>query len=158
MIPECNRTVDQIFVRADPDTVFRLAADVDRWPVILPHYRWVKQLGEQEDQRLVEMAARRGWIPVKWTSLQRVSEAGRRVFYSHVGGATRGMEVEWTMQEEGDGVRVRIVHELNLEAPIVRTALGRWIVGRFFVHHIAGRTLRRIKELAEGGVAECVAP
>jgi ribosome-associated toxin RatA of RatAB toxin-antitoxin module len=153
----CNQTVDQVFVRADAETVFRLAADIDRWPEILPHYRWVKQLGAQENQRLVEMAARRGWIPVKWTSLQKVSQASKRVYYWHVAGATYGMEVEWIIDEEADGVRVTIVHDLDLRKPIVRTLPGRWIVGRFFVHHIASRTLQRIKELAEGRVDKCVA-
>jgi ribosome-associated toxin RatA of RatAB toxin-antitoxin module len=152
-----NRTVDETLVRSDIETIFRLASDVARWPKILPHYRWVRMLGAQDGYEKVEMAARRGWIPVKWTSLCRVEPARHRVYYKHIGGATRGMEVEWSLVEEGDSVRVTIVHEMTLTTPIVCSKLGRWIVGRFFVHHIAGRTLRRMKELAEEGKAEsCV--
>jgi len=33
------------------------------------------------------------------------------------------MKVEWIIEEEAGGVRVRIVHELSLSTPIVRTAL-----------------------------------
>jgi hypothetical protein len=32
---------DEAFVQATPDACFRVAADVERWPDILPHYRWV---------------------------------------------------------------------------------------------------------------------
>jgi ribosome-associated toxin RatA of RatAB toxin-antitoxin module len=145
----CTRTVDHIIVQSDAETIFRLASDIERWPSILPHYRWVKMLGAHDGEQTVEMAARRGWIPVKWTSICRIEPARRQVYYKHIGGATRGMEVLWTLENEGDGVRVTIVHEMTLSIPIVRSVIGRWIVGRFFVHHIAGRTLLRIKELAE---------
>ncbi len=156
MSPAGMRTVDEILVRADTDTVFGLAADLQRWPDILPHYRWVKVLSERDGQREVEMAARRGQIPVQWTAVQTVFPDQHRIHYSHTGGATRGMEVEWSLTRAGELVRATIVHELDLKAPIVRTSLGRWIVGRFFVHYIAGRTLRTIKRLAEeGSAASC---
>ena len=36
------RTVDQRLMRAPIDRVFAAAADVERWPEWLPHYRWVR--------------------------------------------------------------------------------------------------------------------
>jgi len=36
------RTVDEGRARAPADLCFRVAADVERWPEILPHYRWVR--------------------------------------------------------------------------------------------------------------------
>lgn len=152
-----ERTVDEIMVQSDIDTIFRLASDIERWPVILPHYRWVKDLGAQDGQRKVEMAAKRGWIPVKWTSVYTVDPDRRRVDYKHIGGATKGMEVEWRLEDEGEAVKVTIIHEMTLTTPVVRTTLGRWIVGKFFVHHIAGQTLQCIKRLAEEAKADqCV--
>lgn len=144
-----RRTVDEVIMFADPDVIFRMAAEVERWGEILPHYRWVKVLGEHSDGRVVEMAAMRGLIPVKWVSEQVVDTEKRRVHYHHTGGLTRGMDVEWSLDCAGDSVRVKIIHEMTLTAPIVGTAIGRWITGRFFVHHIAKRTLRKIKEIAE---------
>ncbi len=149
MSKDLVRTVDDILIYADQDSIYQLAADVERWPEILPHYRWVNVLESRDGQRTVEMAALRGWIPVKWTSLQEVDPVRRRVTYRHTGGATRGMDVEWKLEQEGDAVRVTIVHEMNLTMPVVRSRIGRRIVGQFFVHHIAGRTLRKIKELSE---------
>lgn len=144
-----ERTVDDILMHADQDSIYQLAVNVEQWPEILPHYRWVRVLEERDGQRTVEMSALRGWIPVKWTSLQAVDAVRRRVHYYHIGGATRGMEVEWHLEKEGDAVRVTIIHEMSLTMPLVRLAIGRWIVGRFFVHYIASRTLRRIRELSE---------
>lgn len=144
-----DRTVDEILVHADPDLIFRIAADVQDWARILPHYRWVRVLDAHDGYRTVEMAARRGWIPVKWTSIQTVDAVHRRVHYHHVGGLTRGMEVEWIIERDGDRVRVTIVHEMSLTTPVVRSLVGRWITGRFFVHHIAGRTLSRMREIVE---------
>ncbi|MGH7568687.1 MAG: SRPBCC family protein, partial [Gemmatimonadales bacterium] len=38
------RTVDRIRIHAPLERVFALAQDVERWPEILPHYRWVRFL------------------------------------------------------------------------------------------------------------------
>ncbi|WP_319586190.1 SRPBCC family protein [uncultured Desulfobulbus sp.] len=144
-----ERTVDDILVHADQDTIFRYASDIENWPKILPHYRWIRTLEQHDRTSTVEMAARRGWIPVKWTSVQVVDPEHHTVHYHHTGGATRGMDVEWNMAKEGDGVRVTIIHEMTLTMPVVRSLIGRWIVGKFFVHHIASLTLKKIKELSE---------
>lgn len=142
-------TVNSINVRADVDRVFALAADIDRWPELLPHYRWIRRIWQSGDTCVVEMAARRGPLPVKWVSVQQLCRAKRRIYYKHTDGLTRGMWVEWAFIPSSDGVRVTITHEMNLSKPVVRTRLGKWIVGEFFVKRIADRTLRHIKILAE---------
>jgi ribosome-associated toxin RatA of RatAB toxin-antitoxin module len=147
-----KRTHDISYMQACPDLIFRLAADVERWPEILPHYRSVKVLDEHPDARVVEMAAKRGMIPVSWKALQWTDPELRLVMYRHTGGATRGMYVEWRIEPLADGsVRVEIVHDLDLKAPLVRTAIGKFVVSRLFIKYIAGRTLRHIKMTAEQG-------
>ena len=47
----------------DLDRIVELAADVERWPDILPHYRWVTLLEGGDDCKVVEMAARRAISP-----------------------------------------------------------------------------------------------
>lgn len=144
-------TVDEIVMQADPDRIFAAARDVERWPEFLPHYRWVKVLGQQPPGRVVEMAARRGVIPVKWTSLQSWDSERREVYYDHVGGPTRGMQVVWEILPQADGVLVRIIHELRLQVPVVSSPPGRLITGHFFVQPIARRTLWHMKRFVEGG-------
>lgn len=143
-------TIDEVHMRADPDRIFAAAAEIERWPDFLPHYRWIKMLDQRPEGRVVEMAARRGMIPVKWTSLQSWDSERREVYYDHIGGLTRGMHVVWQIIPEREDVLVRIIHELRLQVPIVNSAPGRLITGQFFVRHIAGRTLWHMKGFVEG--------
>lgn len=143
-------TEDEILIHGPYEAIFKMASQIERWPEILPHYRWVKILDARGAVRMVEMAARRDWIPVKWTSIQETSETERWIRYRHIGGLTRGMEVEWTFQPEREGVHVRIVHDFRLDCPLIGRPLGHYVVGKFFVKAIAGRTLVTIKQRIEG--------
>jgi aromatase len=142
-------TTTRIRMQADPDVVFALAAAVEDWPRLLPHYRRVRVLRRDGRRALVQMAASRDGIPVHWTAIQELHPAERRITFRHVGGATRGMEVAWTLRPDGDAVLVEIWHGFRPRWPLVPDALVHLIVGRFFVENIAGKTLRRIKALAE---------
>ena len=143
------QTINSILISADPGKVYRLAADVDQWPKLLPHYRWVRNIWRHGSTSLVEMAARRGWIPVKWTSVQQCSEKELRIRYKHVAGITEGMWVEWKIEPAPDGVEVTIIHDLALVKRLVNSRLGKWIVGEVFVKPIADKTLRHMKINAE---------
>ena len=140
---------NHIFVRADAEDVYRLAAAVERWPEILPHYRWVRLLRDDGRRRLVEMAARRDRIPVRWRAEQELFPEEPRITFRHVGGVTRGMEVEWLFSPGENGVRVAILHDLRLRWPLVGGVVADLIIGPLFIENIAGKTLHRIKELAE---------
>ena len=143
-------TENTIFIQADTETIYRLAAPVERWPEILPHYRWVRVLEDDgEGRRLVEMAARRDWFPVRWRAEQRLFPDVHRITFRHVGGITKGMDVEWAFAPGKDGVQVSILHDLRLWWPLIGGLVADRIIGPLFVADIAGKTLRRIKELAE---------
>ena len=143
------QTVNSILINADPSKVFRLAADVEQWPKLLPHYRWVRTFWRHGSTSLVEMAARKGWIPVKWTSIQQQAEKDLRIYYKHVGGITEGMWVEWSIVPRQDAVEVTIIHDLALVKRLVNSRLGKRIVGEIFVKKIADKTLEYIKVHAE---------
>ena len=142
-------TENTILMHARTETIYALAAAVERWPEILPHYRWVRVLADHGHRRVVEMAARRDWIPVRWRAEQELFPADPRIVFRHVGGVTRGMWVEWTFTPQPDGVLVRIEHELRLGWPLVGGLVADHIVGPQFVANIAGKTLWRLKQLAE---------
>ena len=150
-------TKNEILIRAGAAEVYGLAAPVERWPEILPHYRWVRVLEDGgEGRRVVEMAALRNFIPVRWRAEQLLFPDAPRIVFRHVGGVTKGMEVEWVFAPQDDGVvRVSILHDLERGLagwPLVGEAVADRVVGPFFVSNIAGKTLRRIKELAEAKV------
>ncbi len=140
---------DTIFIKASPKTVFRLAEAVERWPELLPHYRYVTLLGRQGNVRTVKMAASRDGIPVSWTSLLTPLPRQNKIRFHHIRGVTKGMDVEWRLRKERGGTHVEIYHELRLGWPPLLRNVGEYVIERFFIHNIAGKTLRRIKQLAE---------
>jgi ribosome-associated toxin RatA of RatAB toxin-antitoxin module len=142
-------TENFIMVQADVQTIYRLAAEVERWPALLPHYRWVRVLHTNGNRRIVEMAARRDVIPVRWWAEQVCFPDVPRITFRHVRGVTRGMEVEWTFTPTSEGIHVAIRHDLMLGWPLVGGLVADYVIGPLFVSNIAGKTLGRIKMLAE---------
>lgn len=147
------RTVDVVTVRADLARVFAVAADVERWPSFLSHYRWVRVLERGFATWTVEMAAWRPFGPLRyptwWVSEMR-AEPPRSVRYRHVRGITSGMDVEWRLAPDPDGVRVTIVHEwAGPNWPVIGGVAAEWVIGPVFVHGIAARTLAGVKRRAE---------
>ncbi len=149
-------TENEIVMHAPLERVYQAAAEVEHWPRILSHYRFVRDLPSRASQRTVEMSAYRDFIPTYWAStmqLRRPSESDQpRVIFRHIAGVTKGMYVEWQFQPQPDGVHVRITHE----HPdfrflwLVRGWLAQQLIGNQFVHNIAAKTLRGIKAYVEG--------
>jgi ribosome-associated toxin RatA of RatAB toxin-antitoxin module len=154
-------TIDELEMRATVEECFLAAADVERWPERLPHYRWVHfQRKDGFGTGRVEMAARRSFgplaYPVWWVSEMSIEETHPVVVYQHVDGITRGMEVEWSFHDLGHGVtRVRIIHDWPrgpawpVPGPI-RRAIANSVIGPVFIRNVAGRTLRGIRSHVEG--------
>ena len=137
-------------MRAPYERVFVLAAEVERWPELLPHYRYVRRIPDGS-ARHFEMGARRGPIPVRWRAIQRPLPEQRRIEFVHTGGVTRGMQVAWHFEDREGALDVSIEHELELGWPLIGDFAADHVVGPQFIEAIAGRTLRRVKELAEAG-------
>ncbi|HET9878811.1 MAG TPA: SRPBCC family protein [Candidatus Limnocylindria bacterium] len=137
-------------MRAPIEVIFPLAADVERWPERLAHYRFVRRVADPNGERRFAMGARRGPIPVRWEAVQRPMPDARRIEFVHTGGVTRGMRVAWTFTPEPDGVTlVAIEHELELAWPVLGHFAAERVIGPQFIEPIAHRTLRRIRDLAE---------
>lgn len=136
-------------MRAPYERIFDLAAEVERWPQILPHYRYVRRLGPTDGERRFAMGARRGPIPVSWEAIQRPMREDRRIEFVHTGGVTKGMWVAWRFADRGDAIDVSIEHRLDLGWPLIGRFAADRVIGPQFIEAIAGRTLRRIRELAE---------
>jgi uncharacterized membrane protein len=148
------RTVDQLHMNAPPGRVFDAASDVEQWPVILSHYRWVRLLEQHGDRTMVEMAAWRPFGPFRyptwWVSEMWLDGPGRAIHYRHVRGITAGMDVVWQVEPEGAGSAVSIVHEWGGPGwPLIGTAAANHVIGPVFVHGIASRTLTGIKRHVE---------
>ena len=148
------RRVNEIEIDADITVIYDLAAQVERWPALLPHYRsvdvrWVEDGG----RRLVaHMAASRDGLPVSWVCSLERDPSEPRLRFRHIGGFTRGMQVAWTFEQlPAASTRVRITHEFSKGWPgrALNAFVSERVVGEFFVHAIATRTLETFKLLAE---------
>jgi ribosome-associated toxin RatA of RatAB toxin-antitoxin module len=148
------RTVDRASVDAPLERAFAVAADVERWPDFLKHYRWVRMQQRTERGGVVEMAAWRPFglfrYPTWWLSEMEIVPDEHVVRYHHIGGITRGMDVEWKLEERGDRVDVTIVHEWDGPRwPLISRIAANWVIGPVFIHGIASRTLAGVKRKAE---------
>ena len=150
------RTVDEHIALAPPDVCFRAAADVERWPDILPHYRWVRfQEKRGFADGVVEMAAWRPFGPLKyptwWVSEMQHDAEARTVTYRHIDGITRRMDVVWSVEPLDDRrTLLKIVHEWTGPGwPLIGRFAADAVIGPWFVSHIAGRTLAGVTAAAE---------
>ncbi len=147
-------TGNSILMRAPKERIFETAADLELWPKILPHYRYIHFYEKGPTRNVVKMAATRSGIPISWVSEQVIDRDALEVRFHHLKAFTKGMRVVWTFTDTADGVLVEILHELRFRFPPL-APLADKIIGGFFIHHIANRTLRCMKaylENAESGL------
>jgi ribosome-associated toxin RatA of RatAB toxin-antitoxin module len=146
-------TIDEGRIAASPARVFDAAQDVERWPAILPHYRWVRMQERRDDGGVVEMSANRPFGPFNWptwwVSEMWIDRAKLEVRYTHVRGITRGMDVVWRIVPDGEGTHVTIGHTWSgPHWPLISWIAANWVIGPIFVHGIASRTLAGIARAA----------
>jgi ribosome-associated toxin RatA of RatAB toxin-antitoxin module len=136
--------------------VFETAANLELWPQILPHYRYVRYLQHSSSRNIVVMAATRSGIPISWTSEQIIDRDRVEVRFHHLKAFTKGMRVVWTFQEVPSGVMVEIKHDLAFRVKILAPIADK-IIGDFFIHDIANKTLRWMKSYVETNTSEVAA-
>ena len=149
-------TIDERLVKAPPRICFDVAADVERWPEILPHYRWVRfQEKRGFAEGIVEMAAWRPFplglrYPTWWRSEMWSAPDEPAVYYRHIAGITRGMDVKWELNARGGDTFIRLFHTWDGPAwPLIRGIAADWVIGPHFVSAIAQRTLAGVAREAE---------
>jgi hypothetical protein len=128
--------------------IFETAANLELWPKILPHYRYVRFLERGTDRNIVVMAARRSGIPISWTSEQIIDRSRLEIHFHHLKAWTKGMRVVWTFPDTGDGVLVTISHDLRFRIPALAPIIDP-IIGDFFILNVANKTLRCMKAYVE---------
>ena len=80
-------------MRAPKKSIFETAANLELWPKILPHYRYIRYLERSPDRNVVVMAATRSGIPISWTSEQIIDRGRLEVRFHHLKAFTKGMRV-----------------------------------------------------------------
>jgi hypothetical protein len=88
--------------------------------------------------------------PTWWLSEMSVDPKAPAIRFRHVGGITKGMDVEWTFVSTAVGTHVRIVHLWDGPGiPVIGKWAAMFVIGPVFVHGIASRTLAGLGAVAE---------
>jgi ribosome-associated toxin RatA of RatAB toxin-antitoxin module len=144
-----TETQTKIVIDAPAQRIYGFASATERWPEYLPHYRYVHVLEDRGATRVVEMAAMRDFIPIRWVAEQTNDPERPIIRFRHIKGWTRGMDVEWRFEPVAEGTLVTIEHHLDFQFPVAAEWLGRNVVGNYFIDDVATKTLARMKILAE---------
>ena len=67
------QTGNSIIMHAPREVIFETAADLENWPRILPHYRYIRFLERRPPSSIVEMAAPRSGTPLHGPSALTVA-------------------------------------------------------------------------------------
>jgi ribosome-associated toxin RatA of RatAB toxin-antitoxin module len=144
------RKSNSIIMHAPRELIFETAANLELWPKILPHYRYIRYLERGDKRNIVVMAANRSGIPIVWTSEEIIDRERMEVRFHHLKAFTKGMKVVWTFRETSGGVVVEIMHDMKFRVPALAPVADR-IIGDFFIHHVANKTLQHMKTYVEAG-------
>ena len=147
---------NSIVMHAPKVSIFETAANLELWPKILPHYRYIRFIERSPNRNVVVMAAKGSGIPISWTSEQIIDRAKCEVRFDHLKAFTKGMRVVWTFEETPEGILVKITHNLKFQVKIL-APLADKIIGDFFIHNIANKTLRCMKAYVETRANEVTA-
>ncbi len=147
---------NSLVMHAPKMKVFETAANLELWPKILPHYRYIHYLERSPNRNVVVMAATRSGIPISWRSEQIIDREKCEVRFHHLKAWTKGMRVVWTFEDTPTGVLVKISHDLRFRIAVVAPIVDL-IIGVFFIHNIANKTLRCMKAYVEARANEVTA-
>jgi len=150
------RKINSLVMHAPKMKVFETAANLEFWPKILPHYRYIHYLERSPNRNVVVMAATRSGIPISWTSEQIIDREKCEVRFHHLKAWTKGMRVVWTFKDSPAGVLVKISHELRFRIAVVAPIIDL-LIGDFFIHNIANKTLRCMKAYVEASANKVAA-
>jgi len=148
--------INSIVMHAPKMLIFETAANLELWPKILPHYRYIHYLERSPNRNVVVMAATRSGIPISWTSEQIIDREKCEVRFHHLKAWTKGMRVVWTFEDTPTGVLVKISHDLGFRIAVVAPIVDL-IIGDFFIRNVANKTLRCMKAYVEASANKVAA-
>lgn len=144
-------TGNNIIIEAPRQEIFQIVSDIKRWPERLPHYRYVRIVGEDGPRDIAEMSAYCERTPISWVSLYERNPDTMEMRFEHTSRWTKGMVVMWYLTPTRDATRVEIIHDLRFRVPLLRW-LAEPIIARI-VTNIATKTLAGFKKFIEAGRA-----
>ena len=142
----------EVDIAVDPETVFRLAREVEKYPDFMPDVEEVKVLERRED----------GYARVSWIGHAKVASIDKLVRWVEeawwdsenltsrfqlVEGDYRHYRGEWTFEPVASSTRIRLTVDFDLGLPLIGPMIVK-LLDRVMQNNIDGMLLA-IKERAE---------
>lgn len=117
---------DSILIRKKLQDVYKVARDVENQHKFIPGYSPAKILERKDNSNMtIERTAVVDGKIMNWKSTAEfVTDDAIR--FVQIEGALKGMKIDWKFRESGEGTEVEIVHDFNLNIPLVG-----WLAERF---------------------------
>jgi hypothetical protein len=146
------RSEHQVMIPGTLADVLAVAASVERWSLLMPHYRWVRFIGRQGQGTVVEIGARRGPLWVRWTTEQLVFADEGRIVFRHLKGITTGLWTEWRLAQAGPRVAMVVSHDWQPGWPLIGPVAAA-VFFRLLVEPLTQRTMDEVGRLVATGQA-----
>lgn len=132
--------------------VLAVATPVERWALLLPNYQWVRYHGRSGQGTVIQFAAWRGLLPVRWTAEQIVFAGEGRIVYRHLRGLTSGMWSEWRLTQAAGAVDVTVSHSWQPSWPVIGEVFAS-LACSLWVAPLTAATLAGLTRVVRSGQA-----
>lgn len=143
-VPE---VVTEIFVDASPDTCYRIASDMERYPELFPSVEEVKIIERGDNWTVTRWAGRLQGRLVRWTERDEFDDENRTIEYDQISGDLKVFRGWWSFEEKCGGCHVRLLVEASLGIPMLALALDPLV--RKVTRDNCNSMLKGLKEEAE---------
>ncbi len=140
--------VNYIFIKADLDTVFSIAADVEKYPEFIPEFKTNRVQKIEDNKIVVERAIKIGVKTFPWKSVG-IIKRNHSIIFDQIEGFLKGMHTEWIFEKVKNGTGVRVTHEFEIKIPLIGNMIGKYLIWNLFIKKIADKILIRLKDEIE---------
>ena len=104
------------------DVMYRIVADVERYPDFLPWVIALRLLSREENALTAEMAVGYGPFRERYTSKLKLDPAARTIDVAAAKGPFRKLENHWRFTPENDGCRIDFSVAFEFRNPLMQAA------------------------------------
>ncbi len=113
-----------IFVEKDPESVYNLAKDMEKYPTYMADIESVKVVERREDQTLSEWVSNIEGTPIIWTERDNFDDKNHIITYALTEGDLDKFEGKWTFIPENKGTRVTLGVDFDFGIPHLEELIG----------------------------------
>ncbi len=120
-------TKDDIIIRKDLTSVYRVASDIKNQHTFIPGYLPSKILKWDNNEFIVERTAKMGKKILKWKSKGKLVK-NKFIEFIQLEGRLKGMKIKWLFEElSNNTTKVTIIHNFKISYPVVGLIAGIFI-------------------------------